>query len=124
MSAREAAWLAWYLCALSLTVLGLFLLVVSQSAADAPVFDYWLENTSSRSGLFAAILASAAPAGRVLVPLIGKSGSWSARGSACFVLRGWASKGGKDHAIVGMRRPDVGCTMLALVKAMDEVAHE
>jgi hypothetical protein len=47
MSAREAAWLAWYLCAISLTltVLGLFLLVVSRSAADAPVFDYWLENT-------------------------------------------------------------------------------
>jgi hypothetical protein len=53
MSAREAAWLAWYLCAVSLTltVLGLFLLVVSQSPAGAPVyagapvFDYWLENT-------------------------------------------------------------------------------
>jgi len=52
MSAREAAWLAWYLCAVSLTltVLGLFLLVVSRSPAGAPVyagapdFDYWLEN--------------------------------------------------------------------------------
>jgi uncharacterized membrane protein len=53
MSAREAAWLAWYLCAVSLTltVLGFFVLVVSQSPAGAPldagghVFDYWLENT-------------------------------------------------------------------------------
>jgi hypothetical protein len=53
MSAREAAWLAWYLCAVSLTltVLGLFLLLVSRSPAGAPVyaggpvFDYWLENT-------------------------------------------------------------------------------
>src|SRR5215207_6063169 len=53
MSTREAAWLAWYLCAVSLTltVLGLFLLVVSRSPAGAPldaggpVFDYWLENT-------------------------------------------------------------------------------
>ena len=53
MSSREAAWLAWYLCAVSLTltVLGLLLLVVSRSPAGAPVyaggpvFDYWLENT-------------------------------------------------------------------------------
>ena len=53
MSAREAAWLAWYLCAVSLTLtgLGLFLLIMSQSPAGALgyggsyVFDYWLENT-------------------------------------------------------------------------------
>jgi hypothetical protein len=53
MSPREAAWLAWYLCAVSLmlTVVGLFLLVVSRSPVGAPVyagapaFDYWLENT-------------------------------------------------------------------------------
>src|SRR5215207_1632759 len=53
MSAREAAWLAWYLCAVSitLTILGLFLLIMSQSPAGAlgyagaSAFDYWLENT-------------------------------------------------------------------------------
>src|SRR3712207_6576347 len=50
---RVATWLAWSVCGLSLalTVLGLLLLVVSQSPvgapiyAGAPVFDYWLENT-------------------------------------------------------------------------------
>jgi hypothetical protein len=47
LSPRVTALLAWCLCAVSLTLttLGLFLLVVSKSAADAPVFDYWLENT-------------------------------------------------------------------------------
>ena len=47
MSTHEATWLAWYLCAVSLmlTMLGHFLLVVSRSAAGAPIFDYWLENT-------------------------------------------------------------------------------
>src|SRR3712207_4116453 len=50
---RVATWLAWSVCGLSLalTVLGLLLLVVSQSPvgapvyAGAPVFDYWLVNT-------------------------------------------------------------------------------
>jgi hypothetical protein len=50
---HAATWLAWSVCGLSLvlTVLGLFLLVVSQSPvgapvyAGAPVFDYWLVNT-------------------------------------------------------------------------------
>src|SRR5919107_1599616 len=50
---RATALLARYLCAVSLTltVLGLFLLVVSRSPvgvpvyAGAPVYDYWLENT-------------------------------------------------------------------------------
>jgi len=47
MSPREAAWLAWYLCAVSLmlTVLGLLFLVTSRFHAGAPVFDYWLINT-------------------------------------------------------------------------------
>jgi hypothetical protein len=49
MSPREAAWLAWYMCAISLmmTALGLFLLMLSHSAvyASAPGFDYWLLNT-------------------------------------------------------------------------------
>ena len=53
MSPRATALLARCLCAVSLTLtaLGLFLLVVSRSPvgvpvyAGAPVFDYWLENT-------------------------------------------------------------------------------
>ena len=53
MSPRDAAWLAWYMCAVSLmlTVLGLVLLVISRSPvgapvyAGAPVFDYWLVNS-------------------------------------------------------------------------------
>jgi hypothetical protein len=53
MHRREDAWLAWYMCSVSLmlTVLGLLLLVVSRSPAGAPVyagapvFDYWLVNT-------------------------------------------------------------------------------
>jgi hypothetical protein len=52
MSTRTATWLAWYMCALSLslTALGLLLLVLSRvpagapSHAGAPVFDYWLES--------------------------------------------------------------------------------
>src|SRR5918911_1632674 len=53
MSPQEAAWLAGYMCAISLllTAPGLFLLVLSRSPANAsvyagaPVFDYWLVNT-------------------------------------------------------------------------------
>ncbi len=47
MSSREAARLAWCMCAASLvlTVLGLFLLVTSRSRTGAPVYDYWLVNT-------------------------------------------------------------------------------
>ena len=52
MSTRTATWLAWYMCAISLTLtaLGLLLLVLSRSPggglihASAPVFDYWLES--------------------------------------------------------------------------------
>jgi PAS domain S-box-containing protein len=47
MSPREAAWLAWYMCvvSLALTVLGLLFLVTSQSHTGAPAYDYWLVNT-------------------------------------------------------------------------------
>jgi hypothetical protein len=47
MSSRKAARLAWCMCAASLvlTVLGLLLLVTSQSRTGAPVYDYWLVNT-------------------------------------------------------------------------------
>ena len=53
MSRRDDAWLAWYMCAVSLilTVLGLLLLIASRSPvgvplyAGAPVYDFWLVNT-------------------------------------------------------------------------------
>ena len=47
MSARAAARLAWSLCAVSLalTVLGLLLLVTSRSYGVAQIFHYWLLNT-------------------------------------------------------------------------------
>jgi hypothetical protein len=62
MSPREAAWLAWYLCAVSLvlTALGLLFLVASQTRMGAPVFDYWLLNT--------VIAVSFSPVGAVIAP--------------------------------------------------------
>jgi hypothetical protein len=62
MSPREAAWLAWYMCAVSLALmaLGLFFLVVSRSREGAPVFDYWLLNT--------VIAFSFSPVGAVMAP--------------------------------------------------------
>jgi hypothetical protein len=47
MSSREAARLAWCMCAVSLvlTGLGLLFLVTSRSRTGAPVYDYWLVNT-------------------------------------------------------------------------------
>jgi hypothetical protein len=65
---RAATWLAWSVCGLSLvlTVLGLFLLVVSRSPvgapvyAGAPVFDYWLVNTLIAVS-FSAVGAAIAP---------------------------------------------------------------
>src|SRR5215203_568569 len=48
MSPRAAAWLAWYMCTVSLmmTALGIFLLMLSHYTvyASAPSFDYWLLN--------------------------------------------------------------------------------
>ena len=47
MSSREAARLAWCMCATSLvlTVLGLVFLIMSRSRTGAPVYDFWLVNT-------------------------------------------------------------------------------
>src|SRR5919112_4307127 len=61
MSRREAAWLAWYMCAVSLGLigLGLFFLVVSRRAG-APVFDYWLLNT--------VMAVSFSPVGAIIAP--------------------------------------------------------
>jgi hypothetical protein len=61
MSRREAAWLAWYMCAVSLGLLGLglFFLVVSRRAG-APVFDYLLLNT--------VMAVSFSPVGAIIAP--------------------------------------------------------
>ena len=47
MSRRVAAWLAWSLCALSvtLTALGLLLLALSVSHTGVHIFDHWLDST-------------------------------------------------------------------------------
>jgi len=61
MSRREAAWLAWYMCAVSLGLigLGLFFLVVSRRAG-APTFDYLLLNT--------VMAVSFSPVGAIIAP--------------------------------------------------------
>jgi hypothetical protein len=69
MSHRAASWLAWSICALSLmlTILGLLLLVMSRSPAaapiyaGAPVYDYWLVNT--------VVALSFSAVGAVIAPL-------------------------------------------------------
>jgi hypothetical protein len=62
MSVQESAWLAWYMCAISLMMvaLGLLFLIASQSRESAPVFDYWLLNT--------VIAVSFSPVGAIIAP--------------------------------------------------------
>ena len=62
MSTQESAWLAWYMCAISLMMvaLGLLFLIASQSRESAPVFDYWLLNT--------VIAVSFSPVGAIITP--------------------------------------------------------
>jgi hypothetical protein len=62
MSAKESAWLAWYMCAVSLTMaaFGLLLLLASRSGTGAPVYDYWLLNT--------VIAVSFSPVGAIIAP--------------------------------------------------------
>jgi hypothetical protein len=62
MSAQESAWLAWYMCAVSLmmTALGFLFLIASHSRTGAPVFDYWLLNT--------VIAVSFSPVGAIIAP--------------------------------------------------------
>ena len=47
MSKRTASWLAWSMCALSLalTALSLLLLYLNYSHPGVPIWEYWLENT-------------------------------------------------------------------------------
>src|ERR687892_501715 len=66
MSHRTAAWLAWSLCALSLalTALGILLLALNLSHLEAHVFDYWLVNAVQVGSfsIIGAIIASRLPA--------------------------------------------------------------
>src|SRR5215213_4936057 len=66
MSRRAAARLAWSLCALSLalTVLSLLLLALNLSHSVAHVYDYWLENAvlTVSFSIIGAIIASRLPA--------------------------------------------------------------
>jgi hypothetical protein len=62
MSPSEAAWLAWYMCALSLafTALGLLLLVLSRAHPGVPVFEQWVEEAVVAVG-FSTVGAVVAP---------------------------------------------------------------
>ena len=63
MSTKEAAWLAWYMCALSLglAALGLLLLILGREAHDGvPVFEQWAEDTVVAVG-FSTVGAIVAP---------------------------------------------------------------
>jgi hypothetical protein len=55
MSRRAAAWLAWSLCALSLALIGLslLLLALNLSHPGVHIFDFWLENTLAAAGFSA-----------------------------------------------------------------------
>src|SRR5215211_5616949 len=69
MSRRTAAWFAWSLCALSLTLTALSLLIsaLNLSRLDAHVYDYWLENAvlAVSFSIIGAIIASRLPANPV-----------------------------------------------------------
>src|SRR5918997_2087378 len=62
MGPKEAAWLAWYMCALSLmlTVLGLVLLVLSREHHGVLIFEQWAEDAVVAIG-FSTIGAFVAP---------------------------------------------------------------
>jgi len=62
MSTRDAAWLAWYMCALSLglAALGLLLLLLSRAHSGVPVFEQWAEDAIVAVG-FSTVGAVVAP---------------------------------------------------------------
>jgi hypothetical protein len=62
MSPREANWLAWYTCAVSLalTAIGILLLALSQAHRGVPVFEEWVENSVIAVG-FSTVGAIVAP---------------------------------------------------------------
>jgi len=53
VSTCAAAWLAWWLCALSLalTALGLLFHILNQPHPRVPIFDHWMESTLLGVGL-------------------------------------------------------------------------
>src|SRR5215213_5977585 len=99
MSRRAAARLAWSLCALSLalTVLSLLLLALNLSHSVAHVYDYWLENTvlAVSFSILGAIIASRLPAN-----LLG----WLYCAAACIIAVAYLSAEYAIYALVA--RPD------------------
>ena len=65
MSPRAAAWLAWSLCALSLalTTLSLVLIALNISQSGVPIFEHWIENTALAIGfsIVGALVVSRCP---------------------------------------------------------------
>ena len=65
MNARSAAWLAWSVCAfsLALTALSLLLLALNASHPDVPIFPFWPVNTLLALGnsIVGAVVASRRP---------------------------------------------------------------
>jgi hypothetical protein len=99
MSRRTAAWLAWSLCALSLalTALGLLLLALNLSHLEAHVFDYWLVNAVQVGSfsIIGAIIASRLPANPV---------GWLFCAAASFIAVAYLSA---EYAIYALlARPD------------------
>jgi hypothetical protein len=99
MSRRTAAWLAWSLCALSLalTALGLLLLALNLSHLEAYVFDYWLVNAVQVGSfsIIGAIIASRLPANPV---------GWLFCAAACTIAVEYLSA---EYAIYALlARPD------------------
>jgi hypothetical protein len=99
MSRRTAARLAWSLCALSLalTALGLLLLALNLSHLEAHVFDYWLVNAVQVGSfsIIGAIIASRLPANSV---------GWLFCAAACTIAVEYLSA---EYAIYALlARPD------------------
>jgi hypothetical protein len=99
MSRRTAARLAWSLCALSLalTALGLLLLALNLSHLEAHVFDYWLVNAVQVGSfsIIGAIIASRLPANPV---------GWLFCAAACTIAVEYLSA---EYAIYALlARPD------------------
>ena len=99
MSRRTAAWLAWSLCALSLTLTALSLLIsaLNLSHLEAHVYSYWLGNAvlAVSSSIIGAIIASRLPANPV---------GWLFCAAACIIAVSYLSA---EYAIYTLlARPD------------------